>query len=308
LEKFNAVYPNEPLKRLPNILHDKTLGLPKEVLFAMISGRPLVIAEEKPLSLRNRVRRYLVGREQHEEGQFWPLISRVRIYGNFEVLSNGVVLVDLPGLNDPNPAREQVTKQYLEDARYLWLVCNSQTGIDRVFTHVLRENGFLLRLFLEGRLDVFSVIATRIDDINLEAVLTQMECDIDDFDGNYRSILHFRRKEIASHVQRNLLTIASDIVAKADAAEHASSFLGRIRSIPIFSISTNAYLHAINRMPLYHGLKLSPEDTHVPQLISHLHSVTLEQSYKAQMEASFRRLQLLHEQASRFFFECDSRD
>jgi hypothetical protein len=257
-------------------LGDVNLGLPRDIVFAMAKGRPLIITEDKAISLRNKVRRYLVGREQHEEGQFWPLISRVRIYGNFKVLSNGVVLVDLPGLNDPNPAREQVTKKYLEEARYLWLVCNSQTGIDRVFTQVLRENGFLFRLFLEGRLDVFSVIATRIDDMNAEAVLTQMGRDADDFDGNYGPLMQFRRTEIAAHVQRNLIAIAEDIAVKAEAgSEYRDSFFRRVKSIPVFSISTNGYLHAVDRMPHYHGIRFSSEDTHVPKLIRHLHSVPL---------------------------------
>ena len=185
-EKFNAVYRQESSDELDKVLKDPRLGLPKDIAEAMSTGRPIVVEEEKAITLRNKVRRYLVGREQHEDGQFWPLISRVRIYGEFEVLSNGVVLVDLPGLNDPNPAREQVTKKYLEEARYIWLVCNSQTGIDRVFTQVLRDNGFFFRLFLEGRLGAFSVVATRIDDINLEAVLAQMGTELEDFDGELR--------------------------------------------------------------------------------------------------------------------------
>lgn len=305
LEKFSAVYRGEPLDRLPQIMTDHKLGLPDNIVLAMARGHPLVINEDKALTLRNGVRRYLVGREQHEEGQFWPLISRVRIYGNFKVLSNGVVLVDLPGLNDPNPAREQVTKKYLEEARYLWLICNSQTGIDLVFTQVLRENGFLFRLFLEGRLDVFSVIATRIDDMNVEAVLAQMGRDADDFDGNCGPLLQFRRTEIASHVQRNLLAIAEEIAAKAEAgSEHRNSFFGRVKSIPVFSVSTNGYLHAVERMPHYHGIKFSPEETHVPKLIRHLHSVTLEQGYKHQIEASSRRLRILHEQAKTFFLNA----
>jgi hypothetical protein len=302
LEKFGAVYRGDSIHALPKILNDPYLGLPKEIAFAMSKRIPLVFTEDKVLPLRNKVRRYLVGREQHEEGQFWPLISRVRIYGNFSVLSNGVVLVDLPGLNDPNPAREHVTKKYLEEARHIWLICNSQTGIDRVFTQVLHENGFLLRLFLEGRLEVFSVVATRIDDINLEAILAQQGKDVEEFDGNYGPVLDYRRKEIVSHVQTNLIRIAEDIVARADAGRFRASFLDRVRAIPVFSISTSAYLHAIDRMPLYQGMKLSADETHVPKLIEHLRSIALENSYKTRVEPSFRRLQMLHEQASRFFF------
>jgi Dynamin family len=307
LEKFGAVYRGEQPEKVSAIFKDVRLGLPDNIARAMSSGQPLVIAEDKPIPLRNKIRRYLVGREQYEEGQYWPLISRVRIYGNFKALSNGVVLVDLPGLNDPNPARERVTKEYMEEARYVWLVCNSQTGIDRVLTQTLRENGLLFRLFLEGRLDVFSVIATRIDDMNLEAVLTQMGGDTDDFDGSYGPILQYRRTEIASHVQRNLTAIAEDIAAKADAGEYRGSFFDRVRSIPVFSISTNGYLHAIDRMPLYQGMKFSPEETHVPKLINHLQSVTLEQSYKTQIEAALRRLRMLHDQARRFFLNAIQR-
>ncbi len=195
-EKFISVYRQEPPADLTPFIEHATLSLPANIASAMSSGEPIIIVEENARTLKNNVRRYLVGREQHDDGQFWPLISRVRIYGNFPVLANGVVLVDLPGLNDPNPAREQVTKRYLNDARYLWLICNSQTGIDRVFTQLLRDNSLLYKLYMEGRLDAFSVITTRIDDINLGAILEQMGVDPDDFDGDHSKPLKFRRKEI----------------------------------------------------------------------------------------------------------------
>ena len=50
-------------------------------------------------------------------------------------------------------------------------------------------------------------------------------------------------------------------------------------------------------------MKLSPEESHVPRLLKHLHTITLEQSYKMQLEASHRRLQMLHGQVSRFFLD-----
>jgi hypothetical protein len=211
------------------------------------------------------------------------------------------VLVDLPGLNDPNPAREHVTKQYLNEARYIWLICNSQTGIDRVFTQLLRENALLFRLFLEGRLGEFSVVTTRVDDINLEAILAQMGVSIEEYDGDYTAPLAFRRKEIASHVHKNLLSIAADIVSKAAETEHQEAFLDRIRNIPVFSVSTAAYLHSQGLMPLYKGMRLSGEESHLPLLIAHLTSITLQQSYQGQVEASCRRLEILHDLAHRFF-------
>ncbi len=38
-------------------------------------------------------------------------------------------------------------------------------------------------------------------------------------------------------------------------------------------------------MPLYRGMKLSPEESHIPQLIAHLNTITQEQSYRTQIEA-----------------------
>ena len=300
-EKFTAVYRDEPASRISTILEDPNLGLPKDVASAMSTGKPVVIVEEKVLQLRNHIRRYLVGRESHEDGRFWPLISRVKIYGAFDVLSNGVVLVDLPGLNDPNLAREQVTKKYLKDAQYIWLICNSQTGIDRVFSHLLRDEGLLFRLFLEGRIGVFSVITTRVDEMNIEAVLEQMGVALEEYDGDCRPVLAFRRGGIAKHVQKALGSIAEDIAARADPGEHRTAFFDRIAAVSVFSIATAAYLHEIGRMPLYQGMKMSAEETHIPRLIEHLHSITLKESYKTRIEASHRRLQLLHDQASRFF-------
>jgi hypothetical protein len=300
-EKFISVYRQEPPADLAPFIDHATLGLPPQIAAPMSSGEPVIIVEENARTLRNNVRRYLVGREQHDDGQFWPLINRVRIYGNFPVLANGVVLVDLPGLNDPNPAREQVTKRYLDGARYLWLICNSQTGIDLVFTQLLRDNALLYRLYMEGRLDAFSVITTRIDDINLAAVLEQMGRDPDQYDNNHAPVLAFRRNEITNHVQKNLMEIAHDIASRAERASVREDFFRRVQAIPVFPVSTNAYLHATERMPLYRGMQLSPEESYLPRLIAHLNTITQEQSYRTQIEASYRRLKLLHEQVDGFF-------
>jgi Dynamin family len=300
-EKFISVYRQEPPEDLTPFLEHATLSLPVKIASAMSSEKPIIIVEENARTLRNNVRHYLVGREQHDDAHFWPLISRVRIYGNFPVLANGIVLVDLPGLNDPNPAREQVTKRYLNDARYLWLICNSQTGIDRVFTQLLRDNSLLHTLYMDGRLDAFSVVTTRIDDINLGAILEQMGIDPDDFDGDHTKPLNFRRKEITSHVQKNLLEIAHDIASRAEHASVREDFFRRVQAVPVFPVSTNAYLHATDRMPLYRGMQLTPEESHIPQLISHLNTITQEQSFRTQIDASYRRLKLLHEQVHSFF-------
>lgn len=310
LEKLKAVYRMDSPEGIRDLLLDGELGLPSDIAQAMRHGHPILIEEENARTLRNKVRRYLVGREQHDDGQFWPLIKTVRISGDFKVLAHGVVLVDLPGLNDPNPAREQVTKKYLEEAHYVWLICNSQTGIDKVFTQVLRDTGLFFRLFLHGRLGAFSVIATRIDDTNIRVVLEQMGHDPDNYDGPDGPVIDFRRKEIDRYIRSHLMEIAGEIVAAAaDASEDGRrEFLQQVRKIPVFSIATTAYLHAIGLNRQYRGLALSAEQTHVPKLLKHLHAITLERSFTAQVEAVRRRLVMLHDQIRRFFLDVIRRD
>ncbi|KAJ7161245.1 hypothetical protein C8R43DRAFT_1123726 [Mycena crocata] len=47
---------------------------------------------------------------------FWPLVKKVKIMGNFEVLSTGVTLVDLPGHGDVDDARDSMASEYLKTA------------------------------------------------------------------------------------------------------------------------------------------------------------------------------------------------
>lgn len=303
LEKFTSVYRQEPPADLSEFLRHETLKLPFEVASAMTDGKPIPIYEDNALTLRNKVRKFLVGREHHADGQYWPLIRRVRIYGNFPALSHGVELVDLPGLNDPNPAREQITKRYLANAKYVWLVCDCQTGITRVFFDVLRDNSLLFELYIQGRLDAFSVIATKFDQIDLANTLLEMGIEPQDYQGDFSDVLAYRRKEVTKFVRENLSKIAHDIAIRADKASVQEEFFRRVNAIHIFPVSTSAYLHAVGKNPLFQGMKMSPETSHLPDLLNHLNTITQEQSVRAQVEAARRRLKILREQIRSFFLD-----
>ena len=302
-EKLKAVYNDEPSLVIDSVLANTDLGLPKAIAATMRSGEPITIHENKAQTLKNSVRKYLVGRDQYPDAQYWPLIKGVRIYGPFEVLSNGLVLVDLPGLNDPNPAREQVTNKYLAEARYLWLICNSQSGIDRVFTSILRDSELLFRLFLEGRLDAFSVVATKLDETNVDAVMQQMGQDPEDFDGDYDPILNFRRDEIRRYIQEHLVSIASEIARRAGEKTHQEAFMRRVKAVQVFATATSAYMQKIGKMKTYGGPKLSEAQTQIPQLIDHMKKISLKESYKAQVLAAERRVQILYHKVRSFFSE-----
>jgi len=60
----------------------------------------------------------------------WPLIRVVRIYVRSDALSNGAVLVDLPGTADSNAARGAVANRYLAECTAVWVVSRIARAVD----------------------------------------------------------------------------------------------------------------------------------------------------------------------------------
>ncbi|KAK5999130.1 hypothetical protein PT974_01519 [Cladobotryum mycophilum] len=64
--------------------------------------------------------------------ELWPFTKIIRIYLDSQVLKSGIVLADLPGLQDTNLARVRVTQDYLVNCSNILLVTNiSRAATDR---------------------------------------------------------------------------------------------------------------------------------------------------------------------------------
>lgn len=61
---------------------------------------------------------------EKSQTEFWPLIKVVRIQTKADALSTGAVIVDLPGVQDSNPARAAVAERYMKQCtgESLWHV------------------------------------------------------------------------------------------------------------------------------------------------------------------------------------------
>lgn len=57
---------------------------------------------------------YADSSNQKTDLAFWPLVKRICMKGEWEILKSGSVLVDAPGVRDDNSARDQVVKNYLK--------------------------------------------------------------------------------------------------------------------------------------------------------------------------------------------------
>ena len=77
-------------------------------------GTTLHITEQEHSVFTNKVSRYVEqsGNRDAAGGQFWPVIKKVTLYvPNTDVLRNGMTLVDLPGTQDANAARDRMARQ-----------------------------------------------------------------------------------------------------------------------------------------------------------------------------------------------------
>lgn len=82
----------------------------------------------------------------------WPLICSVKIKCNSKALQNGTILVDLPGENDANAARQSIGKKYMEHAENFWIVTPISRAVDDSSTQgklsIARNSPFCLELSL----------------------------------------------------------------------------------------------------------------------------------------------------------------
>ncbi len=78
----------------------------------------------------------------HGGSNLWPLVKQVSISGPYECLQGGLELVDLPGLNDPNEARIEVTREFLRTSPVVWVVFSMVRGLGQDIQTVLREEKF----------------------------------------------------------------------------------------------------------------------------------------------------------------------
>ena len=75
-------------------------------------------------------------------------------------------LVDTPGVNDNNGARDRVVKEYLKNADSVWIVSNIKRAVnDRTAKDMLSES-FRLQLLMDGQYGQIVFVATQSDDLH----------------------------------------------------------------------------------------------------------------------------------------------
>lgn len=93
---------------------------------------------------------------------FWPLIKVVRIFCRAEALSTGLVVVDLPGVADSNPARSAIANKYMTECTAMWVVAPIKRATDNKAAKELMGKSSRLQMKLDGIYDNVTFICTMV--------------------------------------------------------------------------------------------------------------------------------------------------
>ncbi|MGV3526488.1 MAG: dynamin family protein [Candidatus Sericytochromatia bacterium] len=279
-----------PLDELLELLRQP---LPTSLQERLAQGS-LVLREKTPQALSQELTRYLTA-----ESPIWPLIRAVDIQGPFELLRDGLQLVDLPGLNDPNPAREAITRQYLQQAGFLWLIFGTGRGLTREVVEIMQDQSFISQIVLDGKVSALSFVGTRSDDFVPDQEAASLGLPPQ---SPLETIRQAREAQIELQLQQQLSELTLWFGNRYKVSDQSRDILqliaATLQQSPLFLTSARAALalEGVSRAP-------SPftemGQTGLPRLRAHLHAIVAEHGIKARKKLIRSQFQQINQEIQR---------
>lgn len=235
---------------------------------------------------RKEVEKYL-----HSKHPYWPIVRTVSIHGPFETLSDGVAIVDLPGINDPNEAREEVTKQHLKTCRFVWIVFNIKRCLTKDTVALIQSEEFLRQIVMDGRADSLTFVGTAADDLDPES--GREEFDLAE-DADVTEIVSARNREVRAVVKQQLEDMAHRFVATTRASsDDARKLNDKLKSSQVYTVSAKEYFRLAGLSKSQAAGLSHVEQTEVPALRNHMTSICRSHGIAAHVESIQRQLKSL---------------
>ncbi|KAJ7459089.1 hypothetical protein B0H11DRAFT_2060384 [Mycena galericulata] len=118
-EKLYGVYPN--LKTVDPSDWNVDQLMSDEEVDRYLGLKAIAFTASKAANFQKQIEQFMASALSTSRA-FWPLVKRISIRGKFEVLSTGIILVDLPGYGDVDQVRDQMANEYLKSANSIFLV------------------------------------------------------------------------------------------------------------------------------------------------------------------------------------------
>ncbi len=234
----------------------------------------------------------------HGENSLWPLVKEVDISGPYACLAGGLELVDLPGLNDPNEARVEVTREFLRTSPFVWVIFSMVRGLTEDIQRILQEEKLLRTLVLSGTYGTLSLVGTKADEIdaNMASQLGLPE------DCNLLDLIRAYREQTVDAVRAQLEQMVRGLASPADEGATLERMIEMARRVSVHTTSSNAYnkLKRIGRLLKDYGIPHELE-TGIPGVHDHLLRIGKEAGSTFNAETAVRRLEQLRKEIDFFF-------
>ncbi|MBX7135130.1 MAG: dynamin family protein [Fimbriimonadaceae bacterium] len=292
--KLAHVYGFDPTKG-PSLFTEEAFREPEDIAEMLNRGRIAftVPAASKAKDAFVKELKTYVG----SEGRYWPLVRSVRLNGPFEVLSDGVTLVDLPGLNDPNEERERITRQHLKACRYLWVVFKARL-LTKDVVELLETGDFLREIVMDGRAGALTFIGTATDDVDPDAVCQELDLDPET---PVAAIIASRNTRVRERLRVQLGELWNSLASKADFGDTAdvAELKRRFLDSTVFTVSSKEYFRLTGQSKSPSGPMDSVNQTEIALLQRHLEATTADFGLESRDATCARQLDTLTKEIKR---------
>lgn len=197
------------------------------------------------------------------ESCLWPLVKEVKIEGPFAPLPASLEIVDLPGLNDPNEARIEVTRSYLQSCPNVWVVFPMVRGLTDDIHRILRDERVFQRMVLNGTYHGLCLVGTKADDVDAN-VADQLGLDEG---AAHTDLVHEYCKRTKQKAREQLRSLVHELNRHAQDQGTIQHMLEVVDRLPVHTTSSEEYrrMRKIGRTNKAH-LLASEDDTGIPGL------------------------------------------
>ncbi|CZT44235.1 uncharacterized protein RSE6_04373 [Rhynchosporium secalis] len=163
IAKLKAVYPGRSLQKLLALT-------PQDIKSSM--AKELLKSINKYVDSSN-------GSSGSGSIEYWPLVKLVKIFTEAEILKDGLVLVDLPGVGDSNAARGKVAKAYLKNLSHIWIVADINRAVSDKVAESPIDSSLKEHLYMNESYDdkFVAFITTKTDIINTEEAIDTLNLE-----------------------------------------------------------------------------------------------------------------------------------
>lgn len=232
------------------------------------------------------------------ESSLWPLVKQVELAGPYDALAGELELVDLPGLNDPNEARVEVTRNYLSTCAFVWVLFPMVRGMTEDVRQILRDGKLLRTLVLNGNQNALALIGTKADEIDNDCA-EQLGLPEDVI---FPELVRAYRRQTIGEGRKSLVELTRDLARPGEDGQTLERMIEVARQTPIITTSANAYMkiRGIGGVRKDYGLE-KEEDTGIPEIHRLLTEVACRSGGMYAAKQTLERLGELRDEVVFFF-------